>query len=83
MQSSFRPATRRKWLGEQSEGDRRDGDLKLLCIMLQTWGTRVGRVAVEINARTLIPRYRLPVVGLYGPNSMGRPMGKTGRLWPA
>ena len=29
MQSSFRPATRRKWLGEQSEGDRRDGDLKL------------------------------------------------------
>ena len=29
MQSSFRPATRRKWLGEQPEGDRRDGDLKL------------------------------------------------------
>jgi len=29
MQSIFRPASRRKTLGEQSEGDRRDGGLKM------------------------------------------------------
>src|SRR6266436_3074802 len=29
MQSIFRPASRRKTFGEQSEGDRRDGGLKM------------------------------------------------------
>jgi hypothetical protein len=36
MQSIFRPAARRETLGEQSEGGRRDGGLKMLCIMIQS-----------------------------------------------
>jgi hypothetical protein len=36
MQSIFRPAARRETLGEQSEGSRRDGGLKMLCIMIQS-----------------------------------------------
>jgi hypothetical protein len=35
MQSIFRPASRREMLGEHSGGGRRDGGLKMLCIMLQ------------------------------------------------
>src|ERR1700736_3316815 len=34
MQSIFRPAARRERLGEHPKGDRRDGGLKMLCIML-------------------------------------------------
>jgi len=36
MQSIFRPASRREALGEHSGGDRRDGGLKMLCIMFYT-----------------------------------------------
>src|SRR6266481_3918069 len=39
MQSIFRPASRRETLGEESEGGRRDGGLKMLCIMFYSRGS--------------------------------------------
>jgi len=42
MQSIFRPAARRETLGEQSEGGRRDGGLKMLCIVRKYFTQQPG-----------------------------------------
>jgi len=49
MQSIFRPAARRKSLGEQSEGGRRDGGLKMLCIMFYTLRQKKGQFVVTLE----------------------------------